>query len=85
MSLLADVSAPLDERGDAASDLGLYDEALPVLLNVASDPGQDANLVDTCAESVFEILKRTRRFDQADCSALPDHWREAIDGLKKDA
>jgi hypothetical protein len=55
---LLDPTARDDERDDAAMDLGRFsdDRALTVLLQVASNPDEDRMILDSCGESIAEIL-----------------------------
>jgi hypothetical protein len=52
ISLLRDIGAPFEDRVDAAWYLGDFDEALPVLVEIALRPGEDEALVDHCGESL---------------------------------
>ena len=78
MSVLLDPAAPIGDRDDAAMDLGAYDEALPTLVSVISTPDEDEMIIDSCAESIWEIWQRTRQFDQSIFELLPKVWQDAV-------
>lgn len=61
ISVLIDSEARIDERDDAAMDLGEYDDdrALSALLMVGSDDSVDEIVLESCGESLGEIwIKR---------------------------
>ncbi|MFC1430906.1 hypothetical protein ACEZDB_09570 [Streptacidiphilus sp. N1-3] len=59
--LVADSTARLDERDDAAMDLGASDDprARSVLVDIASDPASEYILAASAGESLGEIATRT--------------------------
>lgn len=65
ISVLCDKSARLDERDDAAIDLGRFDEpeALAALVAAATDATEDNLIVGKAGESIGEIWQRTGRLD----------------------
>jgi len=76
IDVLRDHRARLDERDDAAMDLAAFDtpEALAALVAVATDPNEDAMLLDSCGESVAEIWVRRGKIDE-----------EVLDGMARPA
>jgi hypothetical protein len=66
VEILLDKTAREDERDDAAIDLRAYKDkrALEALIMIASDPNEDDVMVDTCAESIGEILIGMEYFDE---------------------
>jgi len=88
ISVLNDLSAEFGDRGDAAMDLGAYDDALPTLIAIASREGEDLDIVEDCGESIGEIWERTGGFDRAVYDALPPAAQKMISptpDLKKHA
>lgn len=65
VEILLDVNARVDERDDAAIDLGKYDDdrALNALLSIAIDPTAEPFIIDVCGESIAEIWVRRNHFD----------------------
>lgn len=63
--ILNDVTAREDERDDAAMDLGDYDDgrALSALLEFISNPKNDEMILDSCYDSIAQILTRRTAFD----------------------
>ena len=57
ISVLLDLAAPFGDRGDAAMDLGAYDEpeAERALMQVATDPAVDEDIADSCGESLGDV------------------------------
>jgi hypothetical protein len=80
ISVLRDLDAPLDARDDAALDLGDFDEALPVLIEIAVRPGEDEMIMDSCGESIAEIWQRTSGFDRVTFDRLPKAAQSIIAG-----
>jgi hypothetical protein len=72
--VLHDRSARIDERDDAAIDLGDSDDplALRALLETARDSTDHWMVLGSCGESIAEIVTRTGVFDQA--------WLEGLAG-----
>ena len=81
ISVLNDLSAPFGDRGDAAMDLGAYDEALPTLVAIAGREGEDPDIVEDCGESIGDIWKRTGGFDRAIYLSLPADAQKMISGI----
>jgi hypothetical protein len=67
VAILLDRTARIDERDDAAMDLGRSndDAALTALLHVASDPGEDELVLASGGESLAQIFIRSGRLDPA--------------------
>jgi len=65
IDLLNDPTAREDERDDAALDLGDFDDerVLPALLNFISIKNADELLVQSCLDSIAQILTRRDDFD----------------------
>ena len=65
IEILLDVNARIDERDDAAIDLGKYDDdrALNALLSVVLDPNAEPFIMDVCGESIAEIWIKRNHFD----------------------
>jgi len=57
VQVLLDINARIDERDDAAMDLGKYndDRALNALLSIVLNPNSDPFILDVCGESIAEI------------------------------
>lgn len=84
--ILLDESARIDERDDAAMDLGKFDDdrALRALLSVVLDPKTDPFILDVCGESIAEIWVRRNRFDFNSYKNMPPTARhEAHAYIKK--
>lgn len=66
INTLLDKTARDDERDDAAMDLGRvnHDRSLSALLQIASDPNEDEMVLDSCGESIAQILVMRGRYDQ---------------------
>jgi len=60
VQLLTDRSARLDERDDAAIDLGGFDDprAIDALIDVGSAADEERGLAATCGESLAQIASR---------------------------
>lgn len=58
ITILIDNAAREDERHDAAIDIGAFndDRALNVLLQIASNPYEEAIILDACGESIAKML-----------------------------
>jgi hypothetical protein len=65
IALLADRSARIDERDDAAIDLGSSDDprAIAVLLEIGADRSENETVVAPCGESLGQIAIRSGRFN----------------------
>lgn len=87
VSILLSSSARLDERDDAAIELGRHGgaRAVEALLAIARDPGSDAALAGTCGESLAEIAVREGRFDKAWLEGMvPIAQRELIQWIQRE-
>lgn len=64
--LLLDKTAEFGDRDDAAMDLGRFDEPMAedALFHVATDSGEDIDLVETSGESLAEIWCRKNKLDR---------------------
>jgi hypothetical protein len=67
VALLRNRAARIDERDDAAIDLGQSDDpaALTALLEVGSNPGEDETVVGSCGESIADIAIRRGSLDES--------------------
>jgi HEAT repeat protein len=65
IEILLDVNARIDERDDAAMDLGKYDDdrALNALLSIVLDPNAEPFILDVCGESIAEIWVKRNYFN----------------------
>lgn len=65
VSVLHDHTARMDERDDAAMDLGTSDDplALQALLETARDSTDHSMVLGSCGESISEITTRTGVLD----------------------
>jgi hypothetical protein len=65
VEILLDKNARIDERDDAAMDLGAYndDRALSALLSIATDHTAEPVIMDVCGESIGEIWAERNFFD----------------------
>lgn len=65
VKILLDSNARIDERDDAAIDLGKYndDRALNALLSIVLNPNSEPSIMDVCGESIAEIWLRRNYFD----------------------
>jgi len=63
--VLLDKNARIDERDDAAMDLGKYDDdrALNALISIVLNPNEDSFIMDVCGESIGEIWVKRNFFD----------------------
>jgi hypothetical protein len=80
IALLRDASARVDERDDAAIDLGEFDgvDVQEALHQVGSDPTEDPMVVSSCGESLATIWLRIDQFHPAALLSLtPEARREA--------
>ncbi len=64
ITVLFDHNARVDERDDAAMDLGDFDDkrALEALSAVASNSQEDEMILNSSAESIAQILVRKKEF-----------------------
>lgn len=65
VEVLLDKTARIDERDDAAMDLGEYDDnrGLEALLSVVLDPNEEPIIMDVCGESIAWIWVKRNYFD----------------------
>ncbi len=63
VNVLLDEAAREDERDDAAMDLGKFNDqrALTALLKVASNPNENEMILDSCGESIGNILVKREK------------------------
>lgn len=80
ISVLVDPEARIDERDDAAMDLGntASTEALSALVDVASNAEEDETLLQSCGESIAQIWLALGRYD-------PDIWERLALPARRDA
>lgn len=66
VEILLDKNECLDARDDAAMDLGEYKdlEVLTTLVGVSSNPYENEMILDSCAESISEILVSLNLFNK---------------------
>ena len=83
IAVLQDKAARIDERDDAAMDLGNHDEpeALMALLEAATDPAEDVSIVSSAGESIGLIWQRTGMFDSELLGRLRPEAQKEIRGL----
>jgi hypothetical protein len=81
--VLLDESAEYGDRGDAAMDLGAYDEpeAEGVLLSVACRPGAHPDLAERRGESLGEIWSRRDALDADGLARLEGAAKEMALGV----
>src|SRR5437867_2095946 len=67
IAILADRTARVDERDDAAIDLGSFDHprAIEALLSVARRPDENDTLLSTAGESLAMISMRRGKMERA--------------------
>ena len=63
ISVLSNQTADLDDRIEAAADLGIYNEALPVLIEAAQNTAEDEMVAESIGESISNIWMRVGGFD----------------------
>ncbi len=86
IELLRDHTARIDERDDAAIDLGGSDDpkALAALLEVASHADDDEMVIGSCGESIAQIAVRTGRFEPSSLDGLAaPALREVLGWLRR--
>lgn len=84
---LLDTNARVDQRDDAAMDLGRYDDdqVLNALITVAFNPYEDMSILDVCGGSIAAILIRRNEFRKDIIQKLCDPARhEAESYIKND-
>lgn len=79
INVLLDSAAREDERDDAAMDLGKFNDnrALKALLKVASNPNECETILDSCGESIGEILVKQEKYDFALLNKLAPTAKDA--------
>ena len=79
-NILLDRSARVDERDDAAMDLGQYvdQRALDAVLIVATDPNEEPFIFDTCGEAIAAIWIRQNDFSYAEYKKLAPQAQQAV-------
>jgi hypothetical protein len=85
IEILCDKSARIDERDDAAMDLGSSDDTrvIDVLLEVGSKTDDVEMVVASCGESLAQIANRTGRFERSWPDLLAKSARhELIEGIR---
>lgn len=72
ISLLLDHTALIDDRDDAAMDLGKFDSdiAYNALLRIASDATEPEVILWSCGGSIAQIWRRRGNFNLADLKSL---------------
>ena len=86
VEILLDPTARIDERDDAAIDLGKYDDdrALNALLSVVLDPKGEPSILDVSAESIAEIWVKRNYLDvNLYNKMIPVARREIYNYIKK--
>ena len=81
IDILFDPTARIDEKDDAAMDLGEYDDdkALKALIKAAQDPETDEYCVlDSCGESIASIWVRRNFFSKEIFNSLRKLAKVAI-------
>ena len=65
IEILLDPNARIDERDDAAMDLGKYndDRALNALISTTLGSNYEEFIMDTCGESIAKIWIKRNQFD----------------------
>jgi len=83
IGVLRDKMARVDERDDAAIDLGKYDdtEAFAALVEAAMDPDEHWSVVASAGESIGQIWRRSGTLDSELLSQLRPEARQEIRGL----
>ena len=71
IEVLLDKSSSLSERDDAAMDLSEFDDALDILIKVASDASEAEIIQEICATSIATIWKRCGVYEEDIVNALP--------------
>lgn len=80
VEILRDPSASISDRDDAAMDLSEYDEALGVLIDVASDDSENPTILGTCGSSIAEIWRRIGIYDDEVVAKLAPPARDELRG-----
>ena len=77
LSVLLSKSAPIEDRVEAAGDLGMYDAALPSLIDAAMNLTEDDRVAESLGESIADIWTRIGGFDLATVERMhPEARRE---------
>lgn len=86
IKILKDLNALIEERDDAAIDLGSYDDtlALKTLLEVAFMPEENELVLSSCGESIAQIWIRLGNFNRNDFDGMAREAQiEAEELIKK--
>lgn len=78
IKILLDRDASIADRDDAAMDLSEFDEALDILIEVASDESDNAVVLGSCGSSIAEIWRRLGLYDTDAYNALSSPARDEI-------
>lgn len=80
IKILLDPSARVDEKDDVAMDLGDYDDerALFALFEAGSNLNEDSMVLDSCGESIGEILIRKNDFRKKELNKLPEDTKVGV-------
>ncbi len=85
IELLFDASARIDERDDAAMDLGDFDDdrALNALIAYATNENNEDFMMEACGESIARVLVHRDQFDINILNKLhPQAYHEAKSYIK---
>lgn len=87
INVLLDNTAREDERDDTAMDLGKFDDerALIALLQIASNSNEDEIVIDSCGESIAEILIKREEYNPNILNKLAPIARDAAYAFIKEA
>jgi hypothetical protein len=79
INILCDKTAKEDERDDAAMDLGTFndDRALNALLQVGSNNKENETILDSCGESIAQILITREEFREDILNQLSNPAKQA--------
>ena len=85
LKVLLDPNVRVDERDDAAMDLGEADadRALEALVKVGSDPSTDETVLASCGESIGQIWVRRGTRSRESWDALQPAARSELQGYLK--
>lgn len=64
LSVLLSKTAGIDDRSEAAQDLGAYDAALPILIEAAQNASEDDSVAESIGEAVADFWSRIGGFDR---------------------
>lgn len=82
IDILLDKTARIDEREDAAIDIGQHPNlsTLNGLIKIASDPSEDVVVLEHCAESIGEICVALKILDEVSFIKLLPSVKEIVLG-----